>query len=432
MTTGYKYIKNDVSQWSVSSGTFVNGGTFPNDYIQCNVAGLMSLPSIQAYGEWYFDIIRANDGVTFNIFLNGNESGFTTNCYKINVSTGNALFAYIGTISGNTSTLMSTANNYVLKNIKYSYKINRTTNGVFTIYIRGGIYGSTWNAVTATTGTNPFTNTTITTSNFFGIYLRAGDKISNVRFKNYVNSFSTIVYSQNNLWDVYVIAGQSNASGYEPMANLQSDYQGTYDKTYIWNGTALVALNASVSNNNQYPASAKNSRFGWDMAMSKYLNNSGRNVILIKYAINSTGLEEHWGSGDSLLTDSLMKYLNLCKTYLTANYYSYRFRGLLWYQGEKDMQQLSGSTNYESNLGKLITNIRANTIYNLPVYILRPACCSGYTYYNQVRTAMSDYTTSDANSYLFDLDGIYSTLHQNAAEYEQTGIMVSTKLLNDL
>jgi hypothetical protein len=283
-------------------------------------------------------------------------------------------------------------------------------------------------------GANPSAaNNTYTTSNFIVLDFDVGDRIRNIKYKLLTGNKTHPIIATNTFWDVFIIAGQSNASGYEPMENLQSAYAGTYDSTYIWTGSTIAKLNASANNNNQYPASAKLNRFGWDLSMSRFLNNNKRNVIIIKYAINSTGLEEHWGSGNNMLTDSLVRCINLCKTYLKNNGYSYRFHGMIWYQGERDMQQLSGSANYQANLGNLIAKIRQNTTSNLKFYIIRPHCIdNGYTYYNQVRTAMSNYVATDISSYMFEIDDIYTTLHMNAAQYQTCGIKVANKLLIDI
>jgi len=65
-------------------------------------------------------------------------------------------------------------------NTWYNIKITRSEVGIFTSYIRGGAFGNNWTLINVTggTGTNPFTDNTITASNYFVLDLDAGDKIA--------------------------------------------------------------------------------------------------------------------------------------------------------------------------------------------------------------------------------------------------------------
>jgi len=427
IATRYRQIPNNANQWTVKTGVFANGGTGYNSYIKCTTTGSVYKESNQVYGEWYINLYKDADANAINYYIISNDLILMADTkYRITF-TNDERIALI-----KESVIMRSAPAYLQLQTNYQLKITRALNGDFTIYIKGGAFGNLWTLVSTVggTGTNPINDNTITTCVYSQIGLTVNDRFANVRYLDLQRNIYNLITSDS--WDVYIIGGQSNASGYEDIVNLQSDYQGDYNNTYMWTGTKIEKLNASDDNNNQYPASARLDKFGWDMAMSKTLNSNGRKVILIKYAINSTGLEEHWGSGDSLLTDSLIKYINLCKTYMQNNGYTYAIRGMLWFQGEKDMQQLSGSTNYQANLGTLITKLRANTTSNLKFYIIQPYGSLAYTYRTEVRTAMVNYVATDTYSYLFDVDDIYTTLHMNATQYEQCGIRVANKLINDL
>ena len=187
MTTGYKYIKNDVAAWSVSSGTFVNGGTFPNDYIQCNVAGVMSIPSTQAYGEWYFDFYKGN---MLNLIRIGTScllpvapQDGTQTSYYIAV-TSEERISLNKRIVGVLTALNQTISSYIANTTWYNIKITRSATGIFTTYIKGGVYGNIWTLISVSSGTNPSAaDNTYTTSNYFVVDLDAGDRIANVRFE---------------------------------------------------------------------------------------------------------------------------------------------------------------------------------------------------------------------------------------------------------
>jgi hypothetical protein len=187
MTTGYKYIKNDVAAWSVSSGTFVNGGTFPNDYIRCNVAGVMSIPSTQAYGEWYFDFYKGADANTMEVAFIASAVGDQTtyNGYFFRFfGTGESVRISRSTI-GSVTSLFVTATEYCSNTMWYQFKITRSATGVFTAYVKGGVYGNIWTLISVAggVGTNPVTDNTYTTSIYLTFKAMAGDRIANVRFK---------------------------------------------------------------------------------------------------------------------------------------------------------------------------------------------------------------------------------------------------------
>ena len=76
--------------------------------------------------------------------------------------------------------LMVTSTSYIENNTWYRMKITRTSDGEFTVYIRGGSFGDDdWTTVVAGgSGSNPATDTTTTTSEFIVLDVDAGDRIS--------------------------------------------------------------------------------------------------------------------------------------------------------------------------------------------------------------------------------------------------------------
>ncbi|MFA6501443.1 MAG: hypothetical protein WCT85_01515 [Parachlamydiales bacterium] len=194
VTSPYKYIPNDVAYWTVTSGTFANGGTGANAYIQCNTAGSMNIVSTQAYGEWYFDFYKGNTANDSYIYFINNDA-IIDDGYNVNI-TGAERFTIKRVTGGVGSAILSTTSSYITNNTTYNVKIERSLTGIFTAYIRGGAFGDAWTLVSTSggSGTNPVTDNTHTTSNYFIMDLDAGDRISNVRFKPNTG-FSTVVTS---------------------------------------------------------------------------------------------------------------------------------------------------------------------------------------------------------------------------------------------
>jgi len=174
----YKRIPNNISAWTAGTGTYINGSDGNRNYIECTVAGTTYISSTQAYGEWYFDIYNQSSVADLSICFISTDIDFAT-------QTGYRYFTRIGgtpahniqrRISGAYFLMYSITS--IIANKWYSIKIERSLAGVFNTYIRRNEFGSTWVLLgTATENTN-------TTSNYYLINLAAGDRISNVIFKD--------------------------------------------------------------------------------------------------------------------------------------------------------------------------------------------------------------------------------------------------------
>ena len=166
--------------------TFTNG----TKYLENVTAGTLAIPSKQAYGTWEFDWYKGSDSTVpmFN-FMVSKASAYNQNSnngHMFYVSVNEGLILYRITASGLVATNLSTANSYITINTWYRIKITRSLAGVFTVYIKGGTFGNTsWTLVSVTggSGANPFTNINHTTSEYFSIDLDAGDRITNIVFK---------------------------------------------------------------------------------------------------------------------------------------------------------------------------------------------------------------------------------------------------------
>jgi hypothetical protein len=174
----YRQIPNTISAWNLGTGVFteVNPNT-PSGYIQCSVAGTAYLASTQAYGEWYFDYYKGS-AAGIDRFVIMADAAYNTN-YQILISGSENVRLYEGAIN-----IIGTAAGYININTWYSFKITRTSTGLFTIYIKGGSFGNLWTLISTAggVGTNPIINTTYTTSSYIGLNSAVDFRIRNVRF----------------------------------------------------------------------------------------------------------------------------------------------------------------------------------------------------------------------------------------------------------
>jgi hypothetical protein len=152
--------------------------------------GVVAIPSNQAYGTWEFDLYKGTDESDLSVCLISDKNipfGNGGNGYSIQFhDLESIMFRRI--TNGSTPLLFSSGSDYINNNTWYRIKITRSVAGVFTVYIKGGSFGDDYVLVSTTSGsgTNPVTHNTYTTSNFFVLYLDAGDRIANIAFKDYV------------------------------------------------------------------------------------------------------------------------------------------------------------------------------------------------------------------------------------------------------
>lgn len=180
--------------WTVQSGAFKIGEQPENcvgsincgdKYLECATDGVISIPSKIAYGTWEFDMYKGSTTTALQIiFATSSPLVVSTprwdNGYGFFIDTAEAIQFCRSTLTSRTD-MFVTANSYIQFNTWYRMRVTRTITNIFTVYIKGGLFGNEWVLVTANTGTNPVTSNTYTTSNFFVLDIDAGDRISNIK-----------------------------------------------------------------------------------------------------------------------------------------------------------------------------------------------------------------------------------------------------------
>jgi hypothetical protein len=162
--------------------------TFKNKtkYLECTGAGTIAIPSNQAYGQWEFDWYKGSTSIPMFALISDRISTFTTYYgYDFYSDGGNRLGMGKNNVTTRSNPFYTNAS-YIQTLTWYRVKITRTQSGLFTVYVKGGAFGNNWVLVSTTggSGTNPVTDNTYTTSNFFVLDLDIGDRFTNLIMKS--------------------------------------------------------------------------------------------------------------------------------------------------------------------------------------------------------------------------------------------------------
>ena len=192
-----------------NGGSFVCGESTVNDaviksirkgtkYLRCVTAGIVAIPCKQAYGTWEFSWYKGEDSGSSHISFISNSINFNPsipNGYDLRIQSLETL----DLVKTGISYLFRTVVSYITNTTWYRIRITRTTSGTFTIYILGGNFTS-WTLVGDTnkdgvmnnqdaqwgSGSNPVTDTTYNSSNYFVMYLDANDRVSDILIQSQI------------------------------------------------------------------------------------------------------------------------------------------------------------------------------------------------------------------------------------------------------
>lgn len=147
------------------------------NYLECTTAGTKPYGGQkEAYGTWEFDLYKGTGASSFAFI--GETSDAVTNGYTIKFPAANQFILR----RVDATNIMSTVSSYIENNTWYRIKVTRTSDGEFTVSIKGGDFGDEYVLVDTTSGsgTNPVTDNTYTTSDFFLVDLDQDDRIGNI------------------------------------------------------------------------------------------------------------------------------------------------------------------------------------------------------------------------------------------------------------
>ena len=173
-------------------------------------------------------------------------------------------------------------------------------------------------------------------------------------------------------YDVYFLAGQSNASGRgdasqipagSPLAAPQTDVQ------FYWRKT-LVTTNGNLTQNTFIPLQVDSGHgrnnpgsfpveFGPELGMGRALADlfPDRNILIIKYGHGGSNLHSDWADG-GVRYNTFISTVNDALADITDAGATFQLKGTAWVQGEADAGNATNAGNYQTNLTDLIARIR--------------------------------------------------------------------------
>ncbi len=169
--------------------------------------------------------------------------------------------------------------------------------------------------------------------------------------------------------DVYLIGGQSNATGQGYMANLPEKF--SLNKDVLLFHSAKPHLDSGEKPNTWVPlrqASESPDRFGPELGFGNRIAElkTDRAIALIKHAHSGTNLFRDWNPGkDAADKDHFgpqykvfIETVQLGLKELKDQDYEPTIRGMIWQQGESDSKDEETATSYSKNLAQLIARVR--------------------------------------------------------------------------
>jgi len=224
---------------------------------------------------------------------------------------------------------------------------------------------------------------------------------------------STLGESSNNDPIIYFIIGQSNAAGLDNGLQSETYLNGPINGAKIWryDTNQWEILEVGVNNYPDPITPSGPEAHGPELNLAFLARNFyNANIYIVKYAFGATGLEDDWLNG----TGYLSNFITIANTAVEAiTEPNLRYGGVLWNQGEYDASRVPDSTNYETNLLSLRSQIRSGITgaSNVPFNTNRLSSNYSFTYLSTIRAAQEAVGDSEANSNWINND-----------DYEQSGV----------
>ena len=201
-----------------------------------------------------------------------------------------------------------------------------------------------------------------------------------------------------------IIAGQSNAVGWENGAPSDLHLNGNISNANIYTGSDWETLNYS-SNNEGENGHGVELQSGYQGAI-----NEGKNFYIIKHASGSSSLAIDWlaGSGSDYLAMETKVLNGIAAIPETPTKIVFYFN-----QGEEDSLTEAHALAYEQNLKDLIDQVRSDINSNIVFVQSQLRLDIGRTYMQEVRDGQNAAIESKANAFIINQDDLtkHDTLH---------------------
>jgi len=183
-------------------------------------------------------------------------------------------------------------------------------------------------------------------------------------------SFACQLSAQKKPIDVYLIGGQSNATGQGYMVNIPEDF--TIDQTVLFfYSEGLGGGGVSMQWGPLCQASETPDKFGVELSMGSALKKQypNQDIALIKHALSGSNLYAQWNPGNNNNDEinfgpEYREFIHAVEEAikgLRAFGYVPTIRAMVWQQGEGDARDIAGMENsntYGKNLRHFIQRVR--------------------------------------------------------------------------
>lgn len=237
--------------------------------------------------------------------------------------------------------------------------------------------------------------------------------------------------------DLFIVAGQSNASGQGATVNSETPTAGTAFDLYHMTFRELAD---SVGNANIGSA--------WPTFCSDYYTGFSRVVCIMGCAVDGSaqyagGSSDNWDTTGELY-DLMVTKITKRIAYLNSLGITVTLRGILWCQGERDADQIDNAimtqANYETALSNMITRIQSD-FSTLMLYISQTGekNTGDTTGFSEVRASQNTVATASAFADLaftgaVDFPGegkMQDTFHYTTAGYQEMGADMAAYVISD-
>ncbi len=158
---------------------------------------------------------------------------------------------------------------------------------------------------------------------------------------------------------VLVVAGQSNALGFQVTPGELPSWYATNSRVQIWDGSAFVTMNPGVNTGTPAAPTAWGPEVGYASAWLADPANAGQMLYVVKSVKGSTGLAQDTGAGVldwspasvGELFDTTTAKVAAAKAALTGPFHT----TAIWFQGENDALSSTTANAYAANLAGLET-----------------------------------------------------------------------------
>jgi hypothetical protein len=170
--------------------------------------------------------------------------------------------------------------------------------------------------------------------------------------------------------DVYLIGGQSNATGQGYMKNIPGEFE-TDKSVRFFYSQYLGGGGTPMEWGPLCQASETPDKFGVELSMGTVLKqpNQDREIALIKHALSGSNLYEQWAPGKNKkdtenFGPEFKKFIHTVQIglkELETKGFEPKIKAMVWQQGEGDARDIAGmenSENYGENLNHFIKRIR--------------------------------------------------------------------------